>query len=88
MSTGREPYSIAILLNEHFHDLLKSWKVRIVATDISNIVLNRGREGIYSELEIVRGPQRHFSLSFIRSKAIEYCSVMSAFCGISSTESQ
>ena len=54
-STGQEPYSIAILLNEHFHDLLKSWKVRIVATDISNVVLDRGREGVYSELEIVRG---------------------------------
>ncbi|MEC7709505.1 MAG: CheR family methyltransferase, partial [Planctomycetota bacterium] len=36
-------------------DLLKSWKVRIVATDISNVVLDRGREGVYSELEIVRG---------------------------------
>ena len=54
-STGQEPYSIAILLNEHFHDLLSSWKVRIVATDISNVVLDRGREGVYSELEIVRG---------------------------------
>ncbi|MEO2002031.1 MAG: CheR family methyltransferase, partial [Pirellulales bacterium] len=32
-----------------------SWKIRIVATDISDIVLNRGREGVYSELEIVRG---------------------------------
>ena len=58
-STGQEPYSIALLLNEHFGNLLASWKIRIVATDISDIVLNRGREGVYSELEIVRGlPQQ------------------------------
>ena len=54
-STGQEPYSIALLLNEHFGDLLASWKIRIIATDISDVVLNRGREGVYSELEIVRG---------------------------------
>jgi chemotaxis protein methyltransferase CheR len=54
-STGQEAYSIAILLNEHFRDLLKAWKIRIIATDISDVVLTRAREGLFSELEIVRG---------------------------------
>jgi chemotaxis protein methyltransferase CheR len=54
-STGQEAYSIAILLNEHFCDLLKAWKIRIIATDISDVVLTRAREGLFSELEILRG---------------------------------
>lgn len=54
-STGQEPYSIALLLNEHFRDLVTTWRIRIIATDISDMVLTRCREGIYSEIEIVRG---------------------------------
>jgi chemotaxis protein methyltransferase CheR len=54
-STGQEPYSIAMLLNEHFRDLVASWRIRILATDFSDVVLTRAREGSYSELETARG---------------------------------
>jgi chemotaxis protein methyltransferase CheR len=54
-STGQEPYSIAIAVNEHFRDLLATWRIRIIATDFSETVLARAREGLYSELEIARG---------------------------------
>ena len=54
-STGQEPFSIAMLLNEHFPDLVASWRIRILATDFSEVVLGRAREGTYSDLETGRG---------------------------------
>ena len=54
-STGQEPYSIAMLVNEHFRGLLDSWRVRILATDYSEVALARAREGVYSQLEASRG---------------------------------
>lgn len=53
-STGQEPYSMAMLLREHFAEL-RSWTVQFVATDISTAVLERARAGVYSEHEVARG---------------------------------
>ena len=57
-STGQEPYSIAMILKDHF-PILAGWNVEIVATDISPTVLARAREGIYSTFEIQRGMPIH-----------------------------
>lgn len=54
-SSGQEAYSLAMLLNEHFREALAGWSVRILATDISEPVLARAREGLYSDLEVARG---------------------------------
>jgi chemotaxis protein methyltransferase CheR len=53
-STGQEPYSLALLIKEHFPQLA-GWNVSILATDISATVLAQARQGIYSQLEVNRG---------------------------------
>lgn len=54
-STGQEPYSMAMTLLEHFRDVVATWRVRIIATDFSEPILARAREGVYSDLEANRG---------------------------------
>ncbi len=45
-STGEEPYSLAILLLEHFPEVA-GWDIQILATDINKRSLRQAREGIY-----------------------------------------
>lgn len=53
-SSGQEVYSLAILLRHHF-PALSIWNVRLIASDLSAAMLERGRRGRYSDLEVSRG---------------------------------
>jgi chemotaxis protein methyltransferase CheR len=53
-STGQEIYSIAIIIRETISNLEKN-RVSLVATDISDVVLNIAKAGRYNNFEISRG---------------------------------
>ena len=53
-SSGQEPYSLSIILCEMAHQL-PGWKIEIVGTDLSTEILDRAKEGIYSQFEAQRG---------------------------------
>ncbi len=62
-STGQESYSVAMAVKE-MADRLSGWKVEIIATDLSNEVLDRARAGIYSQFEVQRGLPIHMLIKY------------------------
>ena len=56
-SSGQEPYSLAILLQEHFPELA-GWTLTLLASDVSGEMLARAEQGIYSQHEVQRGIPR------------------------------
>ena len=53
-SSGQEPYTLAMILKEETARLA-GWKIEIVATDLSTEILNKAKEGLYSQFEVQRG---------------------------------
>ena len=53
-SSGQEPYTIAMMLKEN-PAILQGSDVEIIGTDISNDILEKAREGIYTQFEAQRG---------------------------------
>jgi chemotaxis protein methyltransferase CheR len=64
-SSGQEPYSFAMLLREHFPSV-SGWDCRLIASDISRDVLARGRNGLYTQLEVNRGLPAPLLLKYFR----------------------
>ncbi len=55
-STGEEPYTLAMIINEYFGKEKLFWDTKVLATDISSKVLEEASNGIYSNEEIATLP--------------------------------
>lgn len=56
-STGEEPYTLAIILNEVLKNELRSWDIKITANDLSVDVLAAAKRGIYNEYALRTTPK-------------------------------
>jgi chemotaxis protein methyltransferase CheR len=66
-STGQEVWSTAITIRERVDDL-QGWTIRILATDVSQAMVERTRAATYTDQELARGmPARLRSRYFTRA---------------------
>ena len=66
-STGQEPYSLAMILREQAAKFA-GWKWEIVGTDLSREVLERDKNGLYSQFEVQRGLPIQFLIKYFDKK--------------------
>jgi len=70
-ASGQEPYSIALLLHEH-HCLPDGWSVDLLATDFSEVMLERARQGRYNQVEVNRGLPAALLLKHFERHGLEW----------------
>lgn len=54
-SSGQEPYSLAMIIDELATTVLAGWTVRILASDFSEKILSKAKAAVYSQFEVQRG---------------------------------
>jgi chemotaxis protein methyltransferase CheR len=70
-SSGQEPYSLAMLIREHFQEL-DGWAVQFIASDISTGMLKKAEAGIYNKIEVNRGLPVNFLLKYFQKRGDQW----------------
>lgn len=70
-SSGQEPYTIGLLLREHFPEL-QNWKVTIMATDIATEMLEKSKSGRYTQLEVNRGLPANYLVKYFKKVGVDW----------------
>lgn len=71
-SSGEEPYTLAMIIDDYFQLKRLNWKIQILATDISQNVLDKASEAIYAEDSLKDLPQSFKTKYFIKTKDSKY----------------
>lgn len=67
-STGQEPYSLAMCLQE-MGSKIAGWRIEILGTDISSQALERAKAGRYTQFEVQRGLPLHMLAKYFIQKS-------------------
>lgn len=67
-STGEEPYTLAMIIDEFFGKEKFTWDTKILATDLSDKVLNIGKRGMYS-LESTAPLPNYWKINYMERQA-------------------
>ncbi len=70
-STGQEPYSLAMTIKE-MGGALAGWTTSILGTDISVEVLERAKQGVYSQFEVQRGMPIQLLLKYFKQEGEQW----------------
>ena len=71
ISSGQEAYSLAMVLREHFPELAGQ-NVRLLASDVSETMLERARAGEYSQVEVNRGLPARLLVRYFRRSGVRW----------------
>ena len=71
-SSGQEPYTLAMILREHFPQL-NDWNITIYATDLSPTILKVASEGEYSQFEVNRGLPAAYLIKYFTKQGERWC---------------
>lgn len=71
-STGQEPYSVGMLIHEHFNSYLKTYTFEIYASDISKKSVEKAKTGIYNQIEVNRGLPVTFLIKYFRQEGAHW----------------
>ena len=68
-SSGEEPYTMSMVLKDHFDKSSSQWDTRVLATDISQNVLRKAQNSIYPESDLENLPKEWLSKYFVKDTA-------------------
>lgn len=71
-SSGEEPYTLSMVVDDYFKYTGSQWKIQIIASDISENVLSKAREGIYAEEAIKNLPESYKKRYFQKTSDGKY----------------
>ncbi len=66
-SSGQEPYSLGMILKDHAAKM-EGWKIDIIGTDISHTILDRAKEGAYTQFEVQRGLPAKYLVQYFKKE--------------------